>query len=151
MKAISSFRGEFRFLSNFYPATVVMDGFRFTDTEAAFQSQKEPEKAYLFEGLDPATTKAMGRKVNLRSDWDEVKDDVMRRVVKLKFEQNSDLRKKLTDTGNVVLVEGNNWHDNYWGICICDSCERKVGKNMLGHILMELRSELQKQESDNDK
>lgn len=150
MKAISQFRGEFRFLSNFFPATVVMEGLRFTDTEAAFQSQKEPEKAHMFEGLDPATTKAMGRKVNLRSDWDEVKDGVMRRVVRLKFEQNTDLRKRLIDTGDAVLIEGNNWHDNYWGACTCEGCERKKGKNMLGNILMELRSEFQKQESDND-
>ena len=150
MKAISQFRGEFRFLSNFFPATVVMDGLRFTDTEAAFQSQKEPEKAHMFEGLDPATTKAMGRKANLREDWDEVKNDVMRRVVRLKFEQNTDLRKRLIDTGDAVLIEGNNWHDNYWGACTCEGCERKKGKNMLGNILMELRSEFQKQESDND-
>lgn len=150
MKAISQFRGEFRFLSNFFPATVVMDGLRFTDTEAAFQSQKEPEKAHMFEGLDPATTKAMGRKANLREDWDEVKNDVMRRVVRLKFEQNTDLRKRLIDTGDAVLIEGNNWHDNYWGACTCEGCERKKGKNMLGNILMELRSKFQKQESDND-
>lgn len=150
MKAISQFRGEFRFLSNFFPATMVMDGLRFTDTEAAFQSQKEPEKAHMFEGLDPATTKAMGRKANLREDWDEVKNDVMRRVVRLKFEQNTDLRKRLIDTGDAVLIEGNNWHDNYWGACTCEGCERKKGKNMLGNILMELRSEFQKQESDND-
>ena len=150
MKAISQFRGEFRFLSNFFPATVVMDGLRFTDTEAAFQSQKEPDKAHMFEGLDPATTKAMGRKANLREDWDEVKNDVMRRVVRLKFEQNTDLRKRLIDTGDVVLIEGNNWHDNYWGACTCEGCERKKGKNMLGNILMELRSEFQKQGSDND-
>lgn len=150
MKAISQFRGEFRFLSNFYPATVVMDGFRFTDTEAAFQSQKEPEKAHMFEGLDPAASKALGRKVNIRSDWDEVKDDVMRRVVRLKFEQNTDLRKRLIDTGDAVLIEGDNWHDNYWGACTCEGCERKKGKNMLGNILMELRSEFQKQGSDND-
>lgn len=150
MKAISHFRGEFRFLSNFFPATVVMDGLRFTDTEAAFQSQKEPEKAHMFEGLDPATTKAMGRKANLREDWDEVKNDVMRRVVRLKFEQNTDLRKRLIDTDDAVLIEGNNWHDNYWGACTCEGCERKKGKNMLGNILMELRSEFQKQESDND-
>ena len=150
MKAISQFRGEFRFLSNFFPATVVMEGLRFTDTEAAFQSQKEPEKAHMFEGLDPATTKAMGRKANLREEWDEVKNDVMRRVVRLKFEQNTDLRKRLIDTGDAVLIEGNNWHDNYWGACTCEGCERKKGKNMLGNILMELRSEFQKQESDND-
>ena len=140
-KVISEFRGVNRFLSNFYPATIIMDGLRFTDSEAAFQSQKEPEKAHMYEGLDPKTTKAMGRKANLRSDWDEVKDDTMRRVVRLKFEQNSDLQKRLIDTGEAVLIEGNNWHDNYWGVCTCDKCERISGKNMLGKILMEIRNE----------
>lgn len=142
MKPISEFRGEFRFLSNFYPATIVMDGLRFTNSEAAFQSQKEPEKANMYEGLDPKTTKAMGRKANLREDWDEVKNDVMRRIVKLKFEQNIDLAKKLIGTGDAVLIEGNNWHDNYWGICTCDKCEKIRGNNMLGKILMEIRDEL---------
>ena len=47
-------------------------------------------------------------------------------------------------TGDKYLTEGNNWHDNYWGVCKCNSskCLDKVGRNKLGKILMQIREEL---------
>ena len=58
-------------------------------------------------GLSPGQAKRLGRKVDLREDWETVKIDVMRNVLKSKFSLNSELREKLIATGDVELIEGN--------------------------------------------
>lgn len=72
----------------------------------------------------------------LRSDWEKVKDDVMREAVRAKFTQNEHLKKTLLSTGDAALVE-HTVNDSYWG----DGGNGK-GKNMLGKILMEIREEI---------
>jgi predicted NAD-dependent protein-ADP-ribosyltransferase YbiA (DUF1768 family) len=77
----------------------------------------------------------MGKQVHLRSDWEQYKPVIMENLLKQKFSQEP-LRSKLIATGNCQLVEGNYWHDTYWGIC------DGKGTNMLGKLLMEIRTEL---------
>lgn len=72
--------------------------------------------------------------ISIRTDWDSVKDDVMRCAVFLKFSQNPNLKALLLNTGNRYIVE-NSPRDSYWG-CGADG----NGKNMLGIILMETRA-----------
>ncbi len=132
---IDSFRGEHDYLSNFYSCPVEYDGLTYQNTEAAFQAAKcvdrnEREK---FVSLSPGQAKKLGRKVDLREDWETVKIDVMRDVLKSKFSLNSELREKLIATGDVELIEGNHWNDRFWGVC------RGKGQNHLGKLLMELR------------
>ena len=76
--------------------------------------------------------------MDLREDWETVKIDVMRDVLKSKFSLNSELREKLIATGDVELIEGNHWNDRFWGVC------RGKGQNHLGKLLMELRKILKK-------
>jgi predicted NAD-dependent protein-ADP-ribosyltransferase YbiA (DUF1768 family) len=78
-----------------------------------------------------------GQKVTLRKDWEGVKIQVMRDVLRLKF-ANPGLRDRLLETGDRELIEGNTWGDTFWGVC------RGSGKNWLGQLLMELRGELSK-------
>lgn len=80
----------------------------------------------------------MNRKVLLRRDWEDVKDGIMEEVIRAKFTQNPELAKKLVATGDVLLMENNNWHDTYWGV---DS-RTLEGENHLGVILMKIRTEL---------
>ena len=94
---------------------------------------KERER---FFGLSGGQAKRLGRRVELRSDWETVKIEIMRQVLKSKFTHNPELREKLIATGNTELIEGNNWNDRFWGVC------RGVGKNHLGKLLMEIRAEL---------
>ena len=140
MPKIDSFRGKYYFLSNFYPAQFTYNEVTYLNAEAAFQAQKvfSKEEQLLFANLLPSEAKRLGRRVNLRPDWDRVKDQIMYEVVKAKFEQNPDLRAKLLATGYVYLEEGNTWGDRYWGV---DA--NGVGLNKLGHILMQVRRELQ--------
>lgn len=134
---INEFKKDYFFLSNFYSAPVVFEGVRYENNEAAFQAAKCPERRMEFCGLNPSEAKQLGRRVNLRSDWENVKYDIMYRICKAKFTQNHDLGVKLIETKNAELVEGNDWNDTIWGVC------NGVGENHLGKILMRIRREMQ--------
>ena len=138
MKKIDSFKDDYFFLSNFYEVPVEYDGLKYGSSEAAFQAQKceFPSKRKEFQNLHPSKSKALGRKVTLREDWDEVKNRVMLEIVRNKFKQNPELKEKLIATGDAYLEEGNWWGDRTWGVC------NGVGENRLGKILMKVRDEL---------
>lgn len=135
---IGEFKGEFYFLSNFYESDVTYGGITYRNNEAAFQAQKTTNKfiRMKFHQLNPSDAKKLGRQVQLREDWEQIKDQVMYEICKAKFEQNPDLRAKLLATGDEILVEGNTWGDRIWGVV------HGVGENRLGRILMRVRSEL---------
>lgn len=77
------------FMSNYYPCEFVMNGIRYKNAEAAFQSHKVPlEERRQFADMPPASAKRFGRNVAIPANWGEARDDVMRRVVMAKFEQN---------------------------------------------------------------
>ena len=76
------------FMSNYYPCEFVMNGIRYKNAEAAFQSHKVPlEERRQFADMPPASAKRFGRNVAIPTNWDKTRDDVMRRVVMAKFEQ----------------------------------------------------------------
>ena len=144
---ISYFIGEYRFLSNFYPAEVLLGSMVFRTVEHAWQAAKtddiatrrEIQKLYT-----PNKAKGYGRQIVLKEGWDKVKLLVMRDLLNQKFKENEYFRSLLKNTGQVQLIEGNGWHDNYWGKCNCQTCRRNgaVGQNHLGRILMQIRSEI---------
>ena len=138
--AIDSFRDENFFLSNFFLCNITIDGITYNSAEAAFQAQKvlDDEEKKKFISITPIQAKRLGKKVKLREDWEEVKVDIMRGIVRCKFTQNPDLAEKLIQTGDTELIEGNKWRDYFWGMC------NGKGKNNLGKILMEVREEFKK-------
>ncbi len=122
-------------LKNKYWATV----------EHYFQAQKfpgYPQEERIRIAKSPGKAKQLGRtrSVPLRTDWETVKDDMMREAVLAKFRADDDIKKRLLYTGNDKLVE-NAPKDYYWG-CGKDG----TGKNMLGKILMETREILRQEE-----
>lgn len=137
------------FMSNYYSCEFVMNGIRYKNAEAAFQSHKVPlEERKQFSDMPPATAKHFGRHVAFPANWDETRDEVMRRVVMAKFEQNKDLKQRLLETGTQPIEEDTtSWHDNYWGNCHCPKCRNIPGQNRLGIILMETRDKLKEQTS----
>jgi ribA/ribD-fused uncharacterized protein len=138
MNVISEFKGHNFFLSNFYISTVVYGGLTFTSSEAAFQSAKVIDLSIKrhFTELSPSEAKALGRLVRLRDDWEEVKYEVMKEIVRDKFNRSNKLKCRLIDTGNAELIEGNTWNDEVWGV------HNGKGSNWLGKILMEIRQEI---------
>ena len=139
---IDKFIENYSFLSNFYNYPVTYEGLTFQNSESAFQAQKTDDLNIKkqFTNISPNKAKKLGRQVNLIKEWELIKDKVMYEVCKAKF-SDSQLMKKLLATGEETLIEGNTWHDNYWGDCTCQKCEHIKGKNHLGKILMTLRKE----------
>lgn len=140
---ISSFSGEFDFLSNFYPASVYYDGDMYKTTEAAFQAAKTSDRAQrmaIADARTPGEAKHLGRRVTLRVDWEEHKDQVMLELLRQKFAPGTPLADKLEMTGDAILVEGTTWHDQYWGVCKCEK-HQGIGRNVLGQLLMIVRAE----------
>ena len=140
---IDRFREEYAFLSNFYPAKLAFDGIVYENSESAYQAQKlaDPEARKQFAHRYADEAKRMGQKVVIREDWDQVKLELMRKIVEAKFTQNPRLAKRLVETGSRQLMEGNHWGDIYWGVDL----RNREGANHLGQLLMELRERFQKE------
>lgn len=141
VQKIDRFDGDFAFLSNFYPATIDLDGMSFQSSEAAYQAQKclNTMDKFQFCNLGARDAKKLGRKIRIRPDWEDIKDEVMARILGLKFSQHPDLGNLLIETGDAELIEGNYWHDTYWGVC------EGEGKNRLGELLMQVRASLRQE------
>lgn len=144
VELINQFKGKYDFLSNFYKCPVLFEGILYQSVEHAYQAAKSFDTKYRYTiqlTKEPGQAKRKGRTVKLRPDWEIVKDNVMRMLLTRKF-QLPHLRKLLLATGDAQLVEGNYWHDNYWGDCFCKSCLDTPGQNKLGKALMEIRQEI---------
>ena len=164
-KFVGSFSGNYRFLSNFYPSVFWDDGLTYgtnhpttyPTVEHYYQMQKFIKQDEVRERIlrckTPGEAKRVGREVKLSAAdkvvW-EKRDRLpaMRRGLVYKFPAPEGqpgrflqhkhlfgLTDKLISTGSMPLVEGNDWHDNYWGRCVCKGCWGKVGENHLGREL----------------
>lgn len=133
--------GEF---SNFAPFPFELDGCQWPTTEHYFQAQKFEDADYkekIRTTKSPMIAARLGRsrKVPIRHDWEQIKDDVMLCAVRAKFAAHSQLRELLLSTGDQEIIEKTT-RDYYWG-CGTDG----NGKNRLGEILMRVREELRPQ------
>lgn len=141
---INHFSDQHAFLSNFASSPMRISGKLYPTVEHLYQASKTLEYEQREEIIachNPGKAKRLGQKVDLRADWEEIKESVMLECIRLKFRLNPKLRRKLLETGDNLLVEGNHWHDNTWGDCYCSKCYNKPGKNFLGKILMIVRKE----------
>ena len=98
-----------------------------------FNKEEAQEEIRNAKGGSKAASLGRSRKNKLRSDWEEVKEDIMYEALYAKFTQHRNLKKSLLDTGDSELIEHTK-NDSYWG----DGGNGK-GKNMLGLLLMKLR------------
>lgn len=143
MSTINKFRGKYEFLSNFFPSSIIYKGKTYPTAEHLFQALKtkdESTRAKIRKAKTPGAAKKLGRQASLRSDWERGKNNLMFMVVRLKFQQNLILQSALLNTGDDILIEGNWWHDNYWGKCTCPKCDKIKGYNILGKTLMKVRT-----------
>lgn len=137
---IDSFREEFFFLSNFYPVDLEVDGKKYASSEHYYQACKalDPdEHEKIRKAPNAGATKKIAKAIkSFNPNWDNVRLDVMRRVLLVKF-AIPELKEVLLMTGDAYLEEGNWWGDSFWGVC------RGEGKNHLGKMLMEIRKKFQ--------
>lgn len=143
---VGPFRGKWAKLGNYSPCLVFFQGHAYQTLEHAYQAQKTLDPAIqklIRHAPSPAVAKKLAREVALRPDWDQVKQTVMWELLVDKFSQEPE-RSILASTGIDQIVEVNWWHDNYWGDCKCDKRVECVspGQNVLGKMLMQLRSRL---------
>jgi N-glycosidase YbiA len=158
-REITEFRGEYRFLSNFWPCAVPIGGITYPSSEHAYQAHKTLDhraREAMAALSTPGDAKRAGKVLDLRTDWERVKKAVMLQVVLVKFMKHADLAKLLVATGDASLQEGNHWHDNFWGVCRCaqptgqglsylgwgvSGCAKHSGQglNYLGRILETVR------------
>lgn len=138
MQPINEFRGKFRFLSNFYPILINLDGIIYPTAEHAYQASKTDDKGdkEVIATLKTAgMAKRHGRFVKLSPNFERW--DAMFLILKIKF-ANPELRAKLLDTKGRDLIEGNYWNDKFWGVCL----KTNSGSNNLGIMLMMIRDSL---------
>lgn len=146
---IDSFRGRNRFLSNFHPASVELDGVTYPTTEHAYQAAKSLDPYYrerILQCDTPGDAKRLASQIKPREDWDQIKQQVMWDLLCQKFTLETVSGELLLRTDPEELVEGNSWHDIYWGVC-WGHCRvghpgHPMGDNILGKLLMQRRDEL---------
>lgn len=148
-------RGEYGFLSNWYPAKFIVKGKEFSSVEQYMMYVK----AMLFGDVDvaeeimctddPRKIKALGRKVKSYSNtvWNGLRQMFVYEGLLAKFSQNPELKERLLSTKGSVLVECSPY-DTIWGIgCSMRSNARFDmslwrGQNLLGFTLMKVRTDL---------
>lgn len=143
MKTIRFYKefGEYGYLATYSNHGFFKDGIYWKTSEHYYQAQKfvEPEvKLKIANAKTPKIASTIGRdrNLNLRNDWEEIKQNIMYDAVYFKFKQNKDILRKLLDTGNAELVEAT-VKENYWG---CGP--NNDGQNNYGKILVRVRKQL---------
>jgi len=143
---INRFIGKYKEFSNFEPASVRFENLTFPTVEHAYVAAKSLDRSFrrdiaLMAANKAGMAKKWGRTVKLRDDWEKVKLEIMQELVLQKFNKDNNYHRHelLLDTTDQLIVEGNFWHDNYWGNCICDRCMKIKGENHLGIIIMKVR------------
>ena len=144
-----------RFLSNMYEAQIQVEGVTFPTVEHYFQWSKAKQfgdastQAKILKSASPKSAKAYGKKVAPFDPavWGDMAVRVMTTAVKAKFMQHPDLLKKLRETGDRPLAEADP-RGKFWGIGTSAETSKAKnpaqwpGKNMMGKILTDLRTEL---------
>lgn len=140
---------DFYVLSNFSAFTLHWRGVRFDTSEAVYHFEKfsgtKVEVQWMImtaPSAHEAFKIAEANKSFRRPDWDAVKVDIMRDILRAKANQHEYVRRKLLATGDRELVE-DSWRDDFWGWG-----PNRDGQNMLGKLWMEVRAELQTPNSD---
>lgn len=145
-EVIDSFDGNYEMLSNFYPCIVIFQNLEFPSVEHAFVASKSTDPMFWYEisqmhAKYAGKAKRKGRKIKLRSDWEEMKLFFMKEFIDQKFNQKP-FRDFLLSTYPLYLIEGNTWHDDFWGDCRCPKHKNIKGENNLGILIMDKRRQL---------
>ncbi len=143
---IKGFFGEYRFLSNFWPAKVFLDGEEYGFSENAYQAAKfKKESRTYFKTCTPKEAIYYVREhpgdAYTSLEWNSIKLEVMRKLLLQKFDRtlNPEIFAKLMETGSKYLEETNYWKDTFWGVHKTVASEKGEGENNLGKLLMEIR------------
>lgn len=133
---------DFYVLSNFSAFEVNYDLWSHKTAEHAYQSMKFPHlpdlrlRVICAHSAHDAFKLAEANKEKVRPDWNRIKVETMRDILRAKVSQHEYVRRKLLATGSRELIE-DSWRDNFWGWG-----PNKDGQNMLGKLWMQIREEI---------
>ncbi len=139
---IRFYEQDYYIFSNFSAFRLNWSDICFDTSEHAYHWEKFPERQDIRNEITSAMSAHEAFKVaeqfkaHRRPDWDDVKVDIMRGIIRAKTEQHEYVRRKLLASGDRELVE-DSWRDPFWGWG-----PKRDGLNMLGKIWMEVRAEL---------
>lgn len=150
------FKGDYYFLSTFYPCSIVLDtetllkysddklhdyistylpnGFQLSCVEQGFQALKTDRVEDFVDLLNTQkgyAAKMRGKDVHNRNKWSVYRLDIMTMLNREKFKQNQSLSLKLADIDKGIVYEIP-YKDYYWGKVTTDNYK---GENQLGNIL----------------
>ena len=140
-------------LSNFHPAPFTSEGQKFRHVEEylfvkkAELAKDDVSRQKVLSADTPAECKYIGRSIKVNNRlWNSKEVEIMSKALFEKFTQNPDLREYLVETGDMMLAEASP-SDRFWGIGadlgkVASGNGQFTGKNKLGELLMELRTQL---------
>ena len=132
---------EYYIFSSFSSFAIEWEGAQWMTSEHAYHGEKFTDrkvKEMIREtrSADAALRLSHEFKDEYRKDWEEVKLEVMKKILHAKVAQHPYVKKKLLDSGERTLIE-DSWRDDFWGWG-----PNKDGKNHLGKLWMEVRDEV---------
>jgi hypothetical protein len=149
-----AFYGKASPFSNFYQCNFTVGDTKYSSVEQFYQSAKANLnnqinlRDEIMRTNDPAEQKRIGSRVILdQQEWEKKAADVMHSGLMAKFSQNASLCKALLNTNQKALYEASP-KDLYWGIGMSLSNSKVLnpryhtGQNILGKVLMTVRSQL---------
>ena len=153
---ITQFKGQYEFLDPAYYCLTEFDGAIYNSAEAAFLAAQfdDPYFRSMFRNsaLPIWRARDLAKRLQKRRDWTpELSLELMRQITLDKFSRSPNLRSLLLATRHERIVAENNWHEQFWGRCICNTRSGKYGQkdaclvpgnNHLGNILMSVRDQL---------
>ena len=133
-----NYYGEF---SNFALFPIEVDGKLWGTSEHYYQAHKYDQtklQEYVRQAGSPEEAAKRGRKKDLpkRTNWKQVKDQIMYKALVAKYTQHKNLKELLLSTGTAPIIEHTE-RDKYWG----DAGDGS-GLNKLGKMLVDIRGKI---------
>ena len=139
MNDITEFRGEFSWLSNFFPVQIEYEGLTYPSVENAYQAGKLINKKdrEMFIDITPGKAKKLWRNYPTYNLTEEFRLNLMYQLLSIKFNQEP-FKSLLIATDNCNIIEKSYWNDMFFGYCL----KTNQGKNHLGQMIMNIREKL---------
>lgn len=131
---------EYGFLSNMYLQKMVYAGDVWTSAEHCYQAQKFTHIPKIYKEVCSAVSGNVARdlakkyKHQRHENWNEVKEELLFDIMKIKFTTIPEMSHKLLATNNAVLIKSVP-DDPFWGV-LPDG----TGENMMGEMIMNIRT-----------
>ena len=147
--AFNSYNEHF-ILSNMFPVTITYKGMTFYGVDHLFHYllyyQHPDIQSKIMKKAKGICANYQAKKISeenkelIKDITDSQQINLLKKCMRLKYEQSEHCRNYLKDTKDKELVEYAFWNDTFWG-CILKNGKYE-GENHTGKILMELRKEL---------